>query len=152
MTLCFMYSWTHIVLHVACVHTCYYSFIYNTNSQAFPCQRSTLWRSHAWWQPATATQTSWVATLSSSDPAMGTRIVNMWEAAGGMLLLRTNKISIKSHLQTAPKYKCAFAIKVLTSWNITERNWKKADAWCRVDVVVGGGRQAPTDTHACGQR
>lgn len=40
-----------------------------------------------------------------------------------MLLLRTNKISVKSHLQTVAIFKCA--IKVLTSWKIQESEWQE---------------------------
>lgn len=64
-----------------------------------------------------------------------------------MLLLRTNKISVKSHLQTAAIFKCA--IKVLTSWNITESVWKKGLysglCWC----ILGGGGRPNANTPTC---
>lgn len=113
-----------LVLCVLCVRTCSTTtFICNTHThahsdththlQAVPHQRSPHCCSHMpiGSRPQQPKPPEWQPYLPQTL-ATSTRIVNnMCMAAGGTLLLWTNKISVKSHLQTAAKYKCAFAIK-----------------------------------------
>lgn len=125
-------------MYVLCMHTCCTTAYTRTHEcthihtykQAIPCQKSLHCCSHmtVGRRPQQPKPLEWQPYLPQTV-ATSTRIVNnMWVTAVGTLLLRTNKISVKSHLQTAAKYKCTFAIRalgVLTSWKITEGNWKK---------------------------
>lgn len=65
-------------------------------------------------------------------------------------MLRTNKISVKSHLQTAAKYKCTFAIR---GFDFMENNRRKLEERPLLDAALTQlERVAHTNTHACGQR
>lgn len=144
-----------LVLCVLCVRTCSTTtFICNTHThlQAVPHQRSPHCCSHmpVGSRPQQPKPPEWQPYLPQTL-ATSTRIVNnMCMAAGGTLLLWTNKISVKSHLQTAAKYKCAFAIKRF--WlhgTLQKETGRNAVAWCCFDVV---GTHTHTNTHACWQR
>lgn len=124
----------------------------HTHLQAVPHQRSPHCCSHmpVGSRPQQPKPPEWQPYLPQTL-ATSTRIVNnMCMAAGGTLLLWTNKISVKSHLQTAAKYKCAFAIKRF--WlhgTLQKETGRNAVAWCCFDVV---GTHTHTNTHACWQR
>lgn len=92
-------------------HACFPHYFHLKHAlwQAVPCLRSPHCCSHmpvgSW--PQQPKPPEWEPYLPQTL-AMGTRIVNnMWVPAWGTLLLRANKISVKSHLQTAAKYKCS---------------------------------------------
>lgn len=133
MTVLYWYSESTELFYVCCVcmHAClHHNFhLQHTHWQAVPRLRSPHCCSHmpVGSRPQQTKPPEWQPYLSQTL-AMGTRIVNnMRVPAGGTLMLRTNKISVKSHLQTAAKYKHSHLCHsgVLTSWNITEGKWKK---------------------------
>lgn len=106
------YISTHKTHNVWCVctHAClHHDFhLQHTHWQAVPCLRSPHCCSHmpVGRRPRQPKPPEWQPYLPQTL-ATNTRIVNnMWVPAGGTLLLRTNKISVKSHLQTPAKYKC----------------------------------------------
>lgn len=102
---------THKLILCACTHACLHHYFHlpHTHWRAVPCLRSPHCCSHmpvgSW--PQQPKPPEWQPYLPQTL-ATSTRIVNTIQVpARGTLLPGTNKISVKSHLQTAAKYKCS---------------------------------------------